>query len=84
VCAEAAPFQFTHDSNPVFTNETTLKYIEANGATPSVNPMAGNNSPSGNGSATAVQFRINGTGDLLVCSVATGTCTLCLVPPPPK
>jgi len=66
-----------------FSNGTILKYTEANGATPGVVPMAANNGK-GDGKATVVEFHINGTGDLAVCSDETGTCIVCPVPPPPR
>jgi hypothetical protein len=62
----------------VFPSGTTVKYTEANGATPSVKAIG-----SANGQAGAVDFHITGTGDLVVVSV-DGSAATCPVPPPPK
>jgi hypothetical protein len=76
------------DPTCTFANGTLIKYTEANGAkSPSVNPMAGNNSSSGNpNGGSAVMWELKASGDLLVCPspLSEGTCALCLVPPPPK
>lgn len=61
-----------------FPSGTIVKYTEANGAEPSVEPIG-----SENGQAGAVDFHITGTGDLVVTSVE-GTSVTCFVPPPPK
>jgi hypothetical protein len=61
-----------------FPSGTTVKYTEANGATPS-----GKKIGSANGQASAVDCHINGTGDLVVVSVDPAEVT-CPVPPPPK
>jgi hypothetical protein len=61
-----------------FPSGTTVKYTEANGATPSVTKIG-----SQNGQAGAVDFHITGTGDLVVTSV-DGSSATCPVPPPPK
>ncbi|MBI5546617.1 MAG: hypothetical protein HY901_22265 [Deltaproteobacteria bacterium] len=64
---------------------TVLKYTEANGKTPDIEPMAGNNSPNGGGEAVSVDWHIWGQGDLQVCDAAEPTnCICCYVPPPPK
>jgi hypothetical protein len=71
----------------IFDNGTLIKYTEANGAqSPSVKPMAGNNSPSDNNGGSAVMWELKASGDLLVCPfpATEGDCALCLVPPPPK
>jgi hypothetical protein len=70
-----------------FSVGTRIKYTEANGATPSIKPMGGNNG-NGNGAACAVDWHIKGTGDLSVTAVdGSGNMSApvsCLVPPPPK
>jgi hypothetical protein len=70
-----------------FSVGTRIKYTEANGATPSIKPMGGNNG-NGNGAAGAVDWHIKGTGDLSVTAVdGSGNVSApvsCLVPPPPK
>jgi hypothetical protein len=62
-----------------FPSGTRVKYTEANGAEPSVKKIG-----SVNGQASAVDFHIQGTGDLVVTSVVDGTRATCPVPPPPK
>jgi hypothetical protein len=62
----------------VFPSGTTVKYTEANGATPSVTKIG-----SANGQAGAIDFHITGTGDLVVVAV-DGSRVTCPVPPPPK
>ncbi|MBI2098730.1 MAG: VWA domain-containing protein [Candidatus Wildermuthbacteria bacterium] len=70
-----------------FASGIKVKYVEANGATPSQTPMGGNNG-NGNGQATSVDWQIKGTGDAAVYAVdAAGNTSAeesCLVPPPPK
>ncbi len=70
-----------------FPSGTKIKYTEANGATPSIMPMGGNNG-SGNGQANAVDWHIRGTGDAAAFAVdglgAVSPQVSCLVPPPPK
>lgn len=66
-----------------YPSGTTIKYVEANGATPNEKSMG-----STNGQAGAVAVRITGTGDALVFATdasgnLSGTVS-CLVPPPPK
>lgn len=65
-----------------FESGTAIKYTEANGATPSIKPMAGG------GAADAVDWKIKGQGDALVHSVdAFGNLSdevECLVPNAPK
>jgi hypothetical protein len=66
-----------------YPSGTTIKYVEAPGATPSEKTMG-----STNGAAGAVTVKITGTGDALVYAVdASGNVSdpvSCLVPPPPK
>lgn len=66
---------------------TTVKYTEANGITPKIQPMGANNG-AGAGGGTAVDFHIWGTGDASVFVVdGSGNVSAseaCLVPPPPK
>ncbi|HZZ83592.1 MAG TPA: hypothetical protein VFE30_03560 [Anaeromyxobacteraceae bacterium] len=63
-----------------FLHATTIKYTQAPGTkVPDVDKIG-----STNGQAGAVEFHLTGAGDLQVCSVETGTCVTCLVPPPPK
>jgi hypothetical protein len=66
-----------------YPSGTTIKYVEAPGATPNEKTMG---SPSGQ--AGAVSVKITGTGDALVFATdASGNASepiLCLVPPPPK
>jgi opacity protein-like surface antigen len=62
----------------VFPSGTRVKYTEANGAPPSVKKIG-----STNGQASAVDFHIKGSGDLVVVSV-DGRRATCPVPPPPK
>ena len=68
-----------------FASGVRIKYVEANGATPSIRPMGGNN---GNGnSATAVDYQIKGQGDAAaVYYDEDGNVirSLCLVPPRPQ
>ncbi len=65
---------------------TRIKYTEANGATPSIKPMGGNNG-NGGGQANAVDVHIIGNGDALVTAVDgsgnVSSAAACLVPPPP-
>lgn len=60
-----------------FASPTNFKYIEANGATPSIKPGSGD-----------VDFKIKGQGDAAVTAVDfSGNVSdpvFCLVPPPPK
>lgn len=66
-----------------YPSGTTIKYVEAPGATPSAKTMG-----SPNGQAGAVTVKITGTGDALLSAVdASGNVSdpvTCLVPPPPK
>jgi hypothetical protein len=66
-----------------YPSGTTIKYVEANGATPNEKPMG-----SANGAAGAVTVKITGTGDALVFAVdSAGNASApvsCLVPPPPR
>ena len=69
-----------------FAAGTNIKWVEANGAEPSISPMGGNNG-NGNGQAAAVDFQIRAPGDMevVVFDEDGGEVTaLCLVPPPPK
>ncbi|HEY3452044.1 MAG TPA: hypothetical protein VGK67_37135 [Myxococcales bacterium] len=71
----------------VFPFSTILKYTEANGKTPAIEPMAGNRSPNGGGESVAVEWHLWGQGDLLVCDAGSAdlaNCVCCYVPPPPK
>lgn len=75
----------TGDVYDTFGFGTVVKYTEANGRTPSYEPMAGNQSPNGGGQAISVDWHLWGQGDLLVCDAAEPTnCICCYVPPPPK
>ena len=69
-----------------FRAGTRIKYTEANGVTPKIKPMAGNNG--GGGKAIAVDFHIWGRGDATVFAVDIadnrGPAASCLVPPAPK
>jgi hypothetical protein len=59
-----------------FPTATNIKYMEANGAVPSIKPGPG-----------AVDFRINGQGDAFVLftdDFGNTANAACLVPPPPK
>jgi hypothetical protein len=63
-----------------------IKYTEANGATPSMAPMGGNNG-NGSGSAEAVDWKIKGQGDAAVVATdvaGNSSSAVCLVPNPPK
>lgn len=66
-----------------YPSGTTIKYVQAPGATPKEKTMG-----SANGQAGAVSVMIIGTGDALVFAVdASGNVSApvaCLVPPPPK
>ncbi|HEX2883243.1 MAG TPA: hypothetical protein VHQ42_01595 [Candidatus Limnocylindria bacterium] len=66
-----------------YASGTTIKYVEAPGATPSEKTMG-----STNGAAGAVTVKITGTGDALVYAIdASGNVSdpvSCLVPPPPR
>lgn len=69
-----------------FEPGTRVKYVEANGAKPSIKPMAANGS-NNNGSATAVDWQIKGQGDMQIVVVDEDggeVTTTCLVPPFPK
>jgi hypothetical protein len=70
-----------------FAVGTRIKYVEANGATPSISPMGGNNGKGG-GLAIDVDWKIVGNGDAAVTAVDgsgnVGGPVFCLVPPPPK
>ena len=61
-----------------FESGTKVKYTESNGAEPSVKKIG-----SENGQASAVDFHIKGTGDLVVVA-REGNSVTCPVPPPPK
>ncbi len=68
-----------------FESGVRIKYVEANGATPSIRPMGGNNGRGG--SATAVDYQIKGQGDAAaVFFDEDGNVirTACLVPPFPQ
>ncbi len=66
-----------------YPSGTTIKYVEANGATPNEKSMG-----SANGAAGAVTVKITGTGDALVFGVDESDNAsdpiACLVPPPPR
>jgi hypothetical protein len=66
-----------------YPSGTTIKYVEANGATPNEKTMG-----SVNGAAGAVTVKITGTGDAQVVAVdSSGNESApidCLVPPPPR
>ena len=66
-----------------YPSGTTIKWTEANGATPSEKKIG-----SGNGQAGAVTVHLKGQGDALVVAVdASGNVSdavACLVPPPPR
>lgn len=66
-----------------YASDTTIKYVQAPGATPSAKTMG-----STKGQAGAVTVKITGTGDAMVYAVdASGNVSdpvACLVPPPPK
>jgi hypothetical protein len=63
-----------------FPTGTTIKYTEANGKDPAIEPMAANNGQGG-GIATYIDWHLWGQGDLEVCN-GVG-CICCRVPPPP-
>lgn len=68
-----------------FESGVRIKYVEANGAAPSIRPMGGNNGRGG--SATAVDYQIKGQGDAAaVYFDEDGNVirTACLVPPFPQ
>lgn len=68
-----------------FANGTRIKWVEANGATPTIAPMAGNNGSGAN--ATAVDFEIRARGDakaFFVDEKGVEVSVTCLVPPFPK
>jgi hypothetical protein len=69
-----------------FSAGTRIKYTEANGVTPKIKPMAGNNGDGGKG--IAVDFHIWGRGDASVFAVDIAgnraPAASCLVPPAPK
>jgi hypothetical protein len=67
---------------------TVIKFIEANGKPPGIEPMAGSkhsdSSPAGD-SSDSVEWQLWGQGDLWVCSaVDPSACACCHVPPLPK
>lgn len=66
---------------------TTIKYTEANGATPSIKPMGSNNG-NGNGEGGAVDWHVKGVGDAALFAIdGSGNISdavSCLVPPAPK
>lgn len=68
-----------------FPSGTRIKYVEANGAQPSMSPMGGNNGK-GKGRAQAVDYQIRGQGDMEIVTYDEHgeVTTLCLVPPFPK
>lgn len=69
-----------------FPNGTRVKWVEANGATPSIGPMGGNNG-NGGGQAKAVDFQIRARGDaqaFFVDEKGVEVSVTCLVPPFPK
>jgi hypothetical protein len=71
-----------------FADGTRIKWVEANGAQPSITPMAGNNGRSGRrGQATAVDFQIIARGDAQAVFVDERGIEIretCLVPPAPQ
>jgi hypothetical protein len=66
-----------------FASDTTIKYTEANGATPRQKRIG-----SGSGQAGAVAWHLIGRGDAIVYAVDSSgnrsAAVSCLVPPPPK
>ena len=69
-----------------FPSGTKIKWVEANGATPSITPMGGNNG-NGNGQAAAVDYQIRAQGDAVAFVVderGIETSVTCLVPPRPQ
>ncbi len=70
-----------------FAIGTKVKYTEANGTTPKIKPMGGNNG-AGTGNGNAVDYHIwgNGDGSIVVIdgSGNTSESASCLVPNPPK
>lgn len=69
-----------------FQSGTKIKWVEANGATPSISPMGGNNG-NGNGQANAVDYQIRAQGDaeaFVIDENGIETSVKCLVPPFPQ
>lgn len=67
-----------------FASGTHIKYTEANGKDPAIEPMAGNNG-GGNGRAVEVDWHLWGQGDLYVCDAFdSASCNCCRVSPPPR
>ncbi len=65
---------------------TRIKWVEANGAPPSIRPMGGNNGD-GDGAAVAVDFQVRDHGDaqaFYVDEKGVEVTVTCLVPPFPK
>ncbi len=69
-----------------FPSGTRIKWVEANGAQPTIESMGGNNGQ-GNGQALAVDYRIHAQGDaqaFFVDENGVEVSATCLVPPFPK
>lgn len=69
-----------------FTDGTRIKWVEANGADPSITAMGGGNG-NGNGQALAVDYQIRAQGDaqaFFVDERGVEVTVTCLVPPFPK
>ena len=69
-----------------FPDGTRIKWVEANGAEPSISAMGGNNG-NGNGQANAVDYQIKAQGDaeaFFVDEKGVEVSVTCLVPPFPK
>lgn len=69
-----------------FPTGTRIKWIEANGAEPTLSPMGGNNG-TGQDSAEAVDYQIRAQGDaeaFFVDEKGVEVSVTCLVPPRPK
>ena len=69
-----------------FPSGTKIKWVEANGATPSITPMGGNNG-NGKGQANAVDYQIRAQGDAVAFVIderGIETSISCRVPPFPQ
>ena len=88
--SEGEPVYIRDDESGVvfgpFDDGTRIKWVEANGAEPTISPMGGNNG-NGNGQANAVDYQIRARGDahsLFIDEEGVEVSVTCLVPPFPK
>jgi hypothetical protein len=87
---QSVPVSIRDDASGVvfgpFPSGTKIKWVEANGATPSITPMGGNNG-NGKGQANAVDYQIRAQGDaaaFVIDERGIETSVTCLVPPFPQ